>query len=231
MTTFMRDCRYNLLKATGQELLRTARLLHKSTALNLGDNMKTLKKVAVLGSICALAATTAFAQPQAAKSKQQVNIFATAKPGQWAEVKGPYQKDNTILASKIKFVSGTILEDDCEVSGKILSLDPQSNELKLVRQWPVKVAKDAEFKDKNGVATTLANLKTGMVVEAEGSYSKEGGFVAKEIEEDEIKEEEEADEVSVFGKIEKVDAAGKTIQIMGITFVVNDQTKSKASIK
>ena len=230
MTTFPRDCRYNLLKETGQELLRTARLLHKSTALNLGDNMKALKKVAVLGSICALAATTAFAQPQA-KSKQQVDIFATAKPGQWAEVKGPYQKDNTILASKIKFVSGTILEDDCEVSGKILSLDPQSNELKLVRQWPVKVAKDAEFKDKNGVATTLANLKPGMVVEAEGSYSKEGGFVAKEIEEDEIKEEEEADEVSVFGKIEKVDASGKTIQIMGITFVVNDQTKSKAAIK
>lgn len=193
--------------------------------------MKAFKKVVVLGSVFALAATTALAQAPAAKSKQQVDIFATAKPGQWAELNGPYQKDNTILATKIKFVSGNILEDDCEVSGKILSLDPESNQLKLVRQWPVKVSKDAEFKDKNGVAITLANLKPGMVVEAEGSYSKENGFVAKEIEEDEVKEIEEADEVSVFGKIEKVDAAGKTIQVMGITFVVNEKTKSKASIK
>ncbi len=193
--------------------------------------MKAFTKAVVLGSVFALAATTAFAQAQTAKSKQQVDIFATAKPGQWAELKGPYQKDNTILASKIKFVSGNILEDDCEVSGKILSLDPQSNELKLVRQWAVKMSKDAEFKDKNGVAITLANLKPGMVVEAEGNYSKEGGFVAKEIEEDEVTEIEEAEEVSVFGKIEKVDAAGKTIQVMGITFVVNEKTKSKAAIK
>ncbi len=196
--------------------------------------MQALKKAATLLAVCGLAVTAAYAQPKpssSAKVRQQVDIFATAKPGQWAEIKGPYQKDNTILATKVKFVSGNILEDDCEVSGKILSLDPRTNEIKLVRQWAVKCSKDAEFKDKNGVAATFAALKPGMVVEAEGSYSKEGGFIAKEVEEDEIKEEEEADEVSVFGKIEKVDASGKTIQIMGLTFVINEQTKSKAAIK
>ncbi len=198
--------------------------------------MRSLRSVPAVFAACALALATveSYAQQNpgaVAKTRQQVDVFATAKPGQWAEFNGPYQKDNTILAMKVKFVSGTILEDDWEVSGKILSVDPQAQTLKLVRQWPIKCQKGAEFKDKNGIAVSFANLKVGMTVEAEGTYQKEGGFLAKEIEEDEVKEEEEADEISVFGKIEKVDAANKTIQALGITFVITDQTKSKAAIK
>jgi len=198
--------------------------------------MQTLGRVSLRLAVCAfmLAAIPSYAQQnpaQAAKARQQVDIFATAKPGQWADIKGPYQKDNTIMAAKIKFVSGNISEGDCEISGKILAIDQEKREIRIARQVAIKCQKETEFKDKNGVAISFADLKVGMVVEAEGSYQKDGGFLAAEIEEDEIKEEEEADYLSVFGKIEKADAAAKTVQIMGITFVVNDKTKSKAAIK
>ncbi len=196
--------------------------------------MPAFKHVTTLWAVCALVATTIYAQPKSSsptKTRQQVDIFATAKPGQWADIKGPYQKDNTILAVKVKFVNGTIAEGDCEVSGKIIALDPQKNEIKIARQAPLKCQKTTEFKDKTGVAITFADLKVGMMVEAEGSYQKDGGFLVAEVEEDIIKEEEEADYISVFGKIEKADAAAKTIQIMGITFVISEQTKSKLSVK
>lgn len=198
--------------------------------------MLTLKKVSAGFGLCVLLLTTASVSAQqqtgaTAKGRQQVDIFATAKPGQWADIKGPYQKDNSIMATKIKFVSGAISEGDCEISGKIISLDPEKREIKIARQLPIKCAADAEFKDKNGVAIAFTSLKVGMMVEAEGTYQKEGVFLAAEIEEDEIKEEEEADYLTVFGKIEKADASAKTIQIMGMTFVVTEQTKSKASIK
>lgn len=193
--------------------------------------MNVMRKAAAV-AVCALtlAANQAGAQPQNPNAKK-MDIFAAAKVGQWAELSGPYQKDNTILAVKVKFVNGAILEDDYEVSGKVLSVDAAAQELKLVRQWSIKCQKDAEFKDKNGVAITFANIKPGMAVEAEGTYKKAEGFLAKEIEEDEVKEAEEADEISVFGKIEKVDASAKTIQVLGITFVVTEQTKGKTVMK
>ena len=194
--------------------------------------MNAIRKAAATVAVCvlALAANQAVAQPQNPNVKK-MDIFATAKVGQWAELSGPYQKDNTILAVKVKFVNGTILEDDYEVSGKVLSVDAASQELKIVRQWSIKCQKDAEFKDKNGVAITLASIKPGMVVEAEGTFKKAEGFIAKEIEEDEVKEVEEADEISVFGKIEKVDASAKTIQVSGITFAITEQTKGKVVMK
>jgi hypothetical protein len=198
--------------------------------------MRSLRNAAAVFAVCALALPSAQSNAQqnpaaTAKAHQRVDIFAKAKPGQWVSIKGPYQKDNTILASTVKFVSGDIAEDDWEVAGKILSLDPQARTLKLVRQWPVKFQADAEFKDINGRIMAFTNLKVGTMVEIEGVYQKEAGFLGKELEEDEVKKEEEADYVSVFGKIEKADAAARTIQALGITFVINDQTKSKAAIK
>ncbi|NUO83452.1 hypothetical protein HUU05_25545, partial [candidate division KSB1 bacterium] len=70
--------------------------------------MQTLGRVSLRLAVCAfmLAAIPSYAQQnpaQAAKARQQVDIFATAKVGQWAEIKGAPQKDNSFIATKIKF--------------------------------------------------------------------------------------------------------------------------------
>jgi len=166
-----------------------------------------------------------------AKVRQQVDIFATAKVGQWAEIKGAPQKDNTFLATKVKFLTGDLLDDEWEVSGKILAIDLQRKEIRVVRHWPIRCQKETEFENKDGNPITMESLQVGMTIEAEGTFLKDGTFLAKEIEEDEVKEPEEADHVSLLGKIEKVDATARTIQVMGTTFLVSDQTKSKSAIK
>ncbi len=193
----------------------------------------TMSAALIAGAVL-LSSATSHAQGTTAapaKVRQQVDIFATAKVGQWAEIKGAPQKDNSFIATKIKFLTGDLLDDEWEVAGKILSIDVLRKEIRVVRHWPIRCQKETEFENKDGNPITMESLQVGMTIESEGTFLKDGTFLAKEVEEDELKEPEEADHVTLLGKIEKVDASARTIQIMGTTFLVTDQTKSKSAIK
>ncbi|MDZ7266774.1 MAG: DUF5666 domain-containing protein [candidate division KSB1 bacterium] len=196
--------------------------------------MTLTMSAALLAGAVLVSVATSRAQGTASapnKARQQVDIFATAKMGQWIEIKGAPQKDNIFVATKVKFLTGDLLDDEWEVSGKILSIDAAKREIRLVRHWPIRCEKETEFEDGNGNPISFEKLYVGMLVEAEGTFLKDGTFLAKEIEEEELKEPEEANHISLLGKVEKVNPDSKAIQVMGTTFLINDQTKSKSAIK
>jgi hypothetical protein len=71
-------------------------------------------------------------------------------------------------------------------------------------------------------------------VEIEGTYLKDGTFLAKEVEDESQKVAEDSgleNTLEAEGKIEKVDAAKSTFTIMGITVKITDKTKSRSVIR
>ena len=196
--------------------------------------MKTTLKACAALTVCAalFSAASSDAQVQTAPKpkpvRQEVDIFANAKPGQWVQLKGRPQPDQTYTATKVKFLSGDMLEDKWEVKGKILTIDKQKQEMQVVRQWPVKCQAKTDFEDIYGNVMTINKLAVGKPIEVEGTFLADGTFLAKEIKEDEGETGKDADDITLVGRIDKVNPTTKTIEMMGVTFRVTDKTKSKA---
>jgi hypothetical protein len=96
---------------------------------------------------------------------------------------------------------------------------------------PVKIKEDAEYQ---AGLKSFSDIKAGMYLDVDGTYLKDGTFLAKQVEDESIKlteKPETANEVDIKGKIEKVDTANNTVTIMGIAVRVTDKTKSRSVIK
>jgi hypothetical protein len=73
-----------------------------------------------------------------------------------------------------------------------------------------------------------------MLVKIEGTYMKDGIFLAKEVDNrtKKLKAEPEFDTMlEVVGKVEQVDEAKRMITVMGIQFHVTEETEGKSLIK
>lgn len=191
--------------------------------------MKTILKAYTAFAVCAvvLSAANSYAQASREPAKKKVDVFATARAGQWVKLKGELQRDLTFVATKMKFLPGDLLDEEWEVSGKVLAIDKPKNEISVVRQWPIKCQADTEFEDLYDNTMTINKLAAGKAIKVKGTYLKDGTFLASKVKEDRIKASEGPNRVTFVGKIEKVDPAGKSIQLMGITFYVSDMTKGK----
>jgi hypothetical protein len=160
-------------------------------------------------------------------------IMAALKPGQWVKVEGVVQKDFSVLSTQLQFMTGDFLDDDWSLTGVVRKVDPEKQEMEILR-LPVKAQKDTEYENDAGTFKSFAQVKTGMFLEIEGTYLKDGTFLAKELEDESEKLAEDSsleNSVEAEGKVEKVDVSGKTLTLMGITFQISDKTKSRSVIK
>lgn len=183
---------------------------------------------ALLGGICALSVSPAGAQQPGMK----LDVFKTVKVGQWVQIEGVPQKDFTVMATEIKFLTGDFKEDDWEVFGAVRRVDKLKKEFEIML-LKVKPASDADFEssDPNTRFTSFDGLKPGMLVEVEGSYLKDGTFLADEVQDETKTKADLAGEVKLIGKVEKFDQARQSITMMGITFHVIDKTQAKSAMK
>jgi len=178
----------------------------------------------------------AAANPAAAQSKSRMTIteiMSTLKPGQWVQLEGAIQRDLSVLCSEVQILTGDFLDDDWGVSAVVRNIDRMKQEAQILR-LPIKFKKDTEFQSDAGVFKSLADVKVGMLIELEGTYLKDGTFLTKEIENESAKLEKKPklkDEIQAVGKVEKVDAAKRTITLMGITFQITDKTEGKSAVK
>jgi hypothetical protein len=165
-------------------------------------------------------------------------ILATIKPGQWAKLEGVVQKDFTALCKQVEILTGDFLDDEWEITAVVQQIDKEKKEFTLLR-LPVKLHKDAEFEmagksDGKREFKSFDDLQVGMLVELEGTYLKDGTFLAKEIDDETSKVEREPElkgEVELMGRVDKVDVKQQTITVMGITFMLTEKTKGKSVIK
>ncbi|MDZ7288438.1 MAG: DUF5666 domain-containing protein [candidate division KSB1 bacterium] len=167
---------------------------------------------------------------QNVKKWTPAEIIANAKPGRWVEIDGLIKKDQSVLALEIEFPAGDFMDDDWRLLGKVRAVTPAKNELQML--WMlVKVTKATEFND--GIKS-LEDIKPEMLVKLEGTYLKDGIFLAKEVDDrtKKLKAEPEFDRMlEVVGKVEQVDEAKRMITVMGIQFHITRETEGKSLIK
>jgi len=167
---------------------------------------------------------------QTIKKWTPADIMAKAEPGQWVELEGSVQKDLSVLALEIEFLTGDFMDDDWELTAKVQAVTPAKNEFQVLLV-PVKVAKDAEF---GNSITSLADVTPGMLIELDGTYLKDGIFLAKEIENKTKKLEAKPQldtMIEAVGKIGHVDEAKQIITVMGIQFHITEKTEGRSLIK
>jgi hypothetical protein len=178
----------------------------------------------------------ATATPGSAQSKMWMTpaeILAALKPGQWVKAEGTVQKDFSVLCTEIKFLTGDFLDDDWSLTGVVRKVDHEKQEMEILL-LPIKIQKDTEFENDAGTFKSFAQVKAGMLLEIEGTYLKDGTFLANELEDESAKLAEDsslANTIEAEGKVEKIDAVRNTLTLMGITFKINDRTKSRSVIK
>jgi hypothetical protein len=167
------------------------------------------------------------------KQLTAAKVLETLKPGQWVQLEGVIQKNSSVECSEVQILTGDFLDDDWSLSAVIHSLDKMSRQAKIMNLL-INFQKDAEYENDAGTFRSFADLKVGMLVELEGTYLKDGTFLAKEVEDESAKLAEKPrlkDEIQVEGKVEKVDVDKRVITLMGIPFQLTDKTRYKSAIK
>ncbi len=167
-------------------------------------------------------------------------VLGSLKVGQWVKMQGVPQPDFSINTGKIKFVTGDFQDNDWEIFGPVRAIDRQKKEF-MILNLKIKVAEATEFKGENAGRSSngagsdfksFEQLQAGMLVEVEGSFLKDGTFLADNVKDNTATTDpEDANEIECFGKIEKIDAAKRIVTMMGVTFKITEATKLKSAVK
>ncbi|MCL4705888.1 hypothetical protein KJ068_12045 [bacterium] len=195
--------------------------------------MKTRNRffAAALGLLLLGAASSGWAQPKVWMTPAE--IMAALKPGQWVQMEGTIQKDLTVMCTQLKIMTGDFLDDDWSLVGVVRKVDQEKQQMEIMR-IPVKVHKDTEYENEAGTFKGFSQVKVGSFVEVEGTYLKDGTFLAKEVEDESQKLAEDSgleNTIEAEGKVEKVDVAKSTFTVMGMTIKITNQTKSRSVIR
>jgi hypothetical protein len=194
--------------------------------------MKSLVSLTAIVILALCLSGSILLRAQTIKKWTPTEIIANAKPGRWVEIDALIKKDQSVFALEVEFPAGDFMDDDWKLLGKVRAVTPAKNEFQVL--WvPVRVTKDTEFDDDDGIKS-LDDVKLEMLVKIEGTYMKDGIFLAKEVGDrnKKLKAEPEFDTMlEVVGKVEQVDEAKRMITVMGIQFHVTEETQGKSLIK
>lgn len=168
------------------------------------------------------------------KPGPQIDLFKTVKPGQWIQVDGVLQRNMSVRASEVKVLTGDLQNDDWELLGVVRRLNNKRKEF-YIMNIRVRTSKETEFEhwddEKADLFKDFSNLKNGMLVEVEGTFLKDGTFLALEVQNETGNPKRDLDEVSVTGKVQKINPSRKTVTVMGTVFEIRKQTDIKSAIK
>ncbi len=184
--------------------------------------------IGIISTFCLLGSISLSEQTR--KKMTPAEIIANLKPGQWIEIDGAIQKDQPVLAVEIEFRTGDFMDDDWKLLAKVQIVTPEKNEFQVL-SMPVQITKDTDF---NEGFKGLGDIKPGMLVKLEGTYLKDGIFLAREVNDKarKLKAEPEFDKmIEILGKVGQIDEVKQMVTIMGIQFQITNETKAKSLIK
>src|SRR6266516_4226832 len=81
-------------------------------SMGTGPMGKRLDSIQGFGTVILLVAAQSLAAPST-----PAGLFHLVKVGQWVELEGMPQKDQTVLCSEVKILTGDFLEDDWNATG------------------------------------------------------------------------------------------------------------------
>lgn len=151
-------------------------------------------------------------------------LVSKLKVNDWVKIKGVPQNDSKILLKEIRVIYGEVESDDWEVMGVISRLVPEEMKI-FIFGFPVMCDKDTKYKS----FESFSDIKSGIYVEIDGSFSPDGTFMAIEIETDEV-EEDELSMIRLKGKVQSVNEKDNSFTMMGHTVIITPETKVKSLI-
>jgi hypothetical protein len=181
-----------------------------------------------------LLAMSSSALAQMRMKMSPTEIIGALKAGQWVKMEGKIQRDFSVLTKSIKVLTGDFLESDWSITAVARDVNYNQKDLKLML-LPIKTQADTDYENKTGhLPGGFSDLKKGMLMEVDGTYLKDGTFLAVEIEDVSVELVEEpklVNEVEAVGKIERIDSGSQAVKVMGITFKIISETELRSAVK
>ena len=162
-----------------------------------------------------------------------VERLATLEPGQWVHVEGVARADSTFRCDELRLLIGDFLDDDWALKGFIQAVDTLKGEFTIggVR---VQSTEDTRFDSPKKNFRRMQDLRTGLLIEIEGTYLKSRRFLALEVDDetDELARTPWAsNRVMIVGRVERVDARRHLITATGLVFEVTERTRLRTVIE
>jgi hypothetical protein len=183
-------------------------------------------------ALALLAAGTAHAQ--SGRAGTPTELMAALKVGQWVKIEGPAGKTPVVQCSEAKMLTGDFLDGDWQITSEVRRVDAEKG-MFTVFTMPCKVGDSCTFKSKSNPGfKSLAQLKPGMYVNVEGTFLRDGTLLARKVADkadDLVEKPEHKGLVRLRGRIDKVNAPGQSVTVMGVTFQVNSHTQAKSVIR
>ena len=188
----------------------------------------------LVGCAAFVSGGAAAAWAQSGGAGTPAELMAALKVGQWVKIEGPAANATVVQCSQAKMLTGDFLDGDWQISSAVRRVDPAKGTF-TVYNLPCKLAENCAFKSKkNPGFKSLAQVKTGMYVNVEGTFLRDGTLLAQKVGDkaDELEDKpEHSGLVRLRGRIDKLNPTAKTVTVMGITFAINSRTQAKSVIR
>jgi hypothetical protein len=194
---------------------------------------KLLLPILIFGVFFTMTASV-FAQKRGGKVGHE--LLKTLKPGRWIDIAGIPQPDMTLFIHKINILTGDFEADDWEAKGIVTNVDFEKKEFRLRGGITVRVNDETEYdKEKDAWPkdfSGFSSIREGLLLQAEGTFLKDGIFEAEEIENKLIDpEDSDSRELSLVGKMDAIDLDKNTLKIMDVRFKILPTTRIKNKFK
>jgi hypothetical protein len=173
--------------------------------------------------LCTLIAATAHAQ----SSPPLAEWLPQLRKGLWVKVEGALE-DGVLRAEEIRVVHGEL--DQSELASVVTSVD--SSTMRFTTQLGVVVVATPRTDwQKDAAERGFAALRADIVVEADGQMQRDGTLLADEIEvytpSSEPRPPGWFQEHELTGRIDAVDAAARSVTVLGVTVRFDEHTRNK----
>ena len=170
---------------------------------------------------------------QGARTEGAADHLATVKVGHWLQIEATVQADSSALCTEMRLLTGDFLDDDWALRGTLQAIAPGRREF-TIGGIRVQVTKTTIFESPKRTLRGFSDLRLGMLVEVEGTYSKDRRILAAEVDDESdetARRPWSKDQIRIVGKVERVDVRQRMISAMGREFHVTDKTRVRSVIR
>ena len=185
-----------------------------------------------LGVILILASTPAVGHTQPAKPGVAVDPLVSLRVGHWVTLDGVQEPGRPVLCTSLRRLAGDLLDEDWSLKGLVKAVDADRQEFSIAG-CRIRVNQQTVYGHPNKTFSRFADIRAGMVIEAEGSFLRDGALLAAEIDDDSheaARQPNLRDHVELLGVIERIDVRKRLVTVMGIEFRISEKTRVRSAI-
>jgi hypothetical protein len=186
----------------------------------------------LLGVILLLATIAAVSLTQAAKPRVAVDPLVNLRVGHWVTLDGVQEAGRPVSCTSLHRLAGDLLDEDWSLKGLVQAVDAGRQEFSIAG-CRIRVNPQTIYGHQKKSFSRFADIRAGMLIEAEGSFLHDRVLLASEIDDDSheaLREPKLRDHLELLGKIERIDVRKRLIVVMGVQFSITEKTRVRSAI-